>query len=77
MKTNTLTATDGMGTFLASCEIKTGSQWGARRIPAAFIKALDAMSPVYGVRLTLSTKHGPQSRTAKKIGNHWYTRVPR
>ena len=77
MKTNTLTATDGMGTFLASCEIKTGSQWGARRIPAAFIKALDAMSPIYGVRLTLDTKRGPQGRTAKRINGVWYTRVAR
>ena len=75
MNTKTLTATDGMGNFVASCEIRTGSQKGARRVPAAFIRALDSMAPIYGIRLAVNVSRGPSERVLKRVGKSWYTRV--
>ena len=74
-KTKTLTATDGMGNFLASCEIRTGSQNGARRVPASFIRTLNDMSPIYGIRLNVNVSRGTTARTLKRVGGVWYTRV--
>lgn len=75
MKTKTLTATDGMGNFVASCEIRTGSQHGARRVPMSFIRELDSFAPIYGIHFHVDVKRGPTRRTLVKRNGSWYTRV--